>query len=87
MQLVWNGLNSTITDEQTFSNGEHIFCQIHFCAFLQRAGRTYLGLEIKTLVQRLIDNKCGVCGSAPVSGVYSDVGYGMLTVNYVDDLP
>ena len=87
IQQVLDQINANVADSATFTNGQHITCQIHFCAFLQRCSRTYSGLEIKSLMGDLIGHGCGTCGSAPVSGENSDVGFGMLTVNYVDNLP
>ena len=87
ISLIQGDMNATVKDEDIFTNGQHIVCQIHFCAFLQRCSRNYTGLEVKSLANDLATKGCGTCGSAPVAGLGSDVGYGMLTVNYVDHLP
>ena len=69
-----------------YSNGQHIVCDGHFCAFLQNTHDTFSGAVVKELLKALLSH-CdkSSCGSIPTEWPESfDPNLnGILTVNYV----
>ncbi|KAG7098140.1 hypothetical protein E1B28_000110 [Marasmius oreades] len=73
-----------IDDNRQYSDGQHIACVDHLCAFYQNTGRTNSAAFAKQLLQGLLDHGCTVCGSNPTLPG-NNVNTGQLTVNYVSD--
>ena len=75
-----------VPPDRVYSNGQHIVCDGHFCAFLQDTNDTFYGVAIRELLKALLshcDNSS--CGSIPTEWPesFDPRINGILTVNYV----
>ena len=78
--LITDNING-VDPNYHFSNGEHIACSGHICAFLQKTSGGASGQQVRDAIVKLLNHGCKGCGSVPF--IDNDVDKGELTVNYV----